>query len=437
MDHKPSVVPFITYRLLLHGAGNCCSSSCTHIECTGKLAIGEVAARVSNEAHGSTKHELMSSGKILRAAPYKELLSSCEEFQDLVRAHHDTAGCESVSRVKLFVVYTMIMFIMSFGVLFRFFCLVELGCGASTSIIDTLLNSLFRAPMLFYDPTPVGRILSQKYYFASAKELIRMNGTIKSALASHLAESIAEALTIRAFGEEDPFFSKNLEFIDANASADFNRFSANEWLIERLELLCVIIPSASPLAITLIQFDASSTERVEQYMHIPSEAPEVIEGNQPMHSWPTVGKVEIHDLKVRYRPNAPLVLRGINCIIEGGYKIGIVGRTGSGKTTLISFLFRLVEPTEGRVIVDDYDICKVGLHDLRLRFGIIPQDATLFSGSVRYNLDPLSKHTDHEIWELREAIQEKEEGLDSLGKKTACLVEVIYRYQQNNSRPGL
>lgn len=195
----------------------------------------------------------MSSGKILRAAPYKELLSSCEEFQDLVRAHHDTAGCKrqmenasnrqyksstveieevktevqhkeslgdqlikkeetetgdtgfkpyiqylkqrkgflyfsssiffhlifivgqliqsywlasklqdySVSRVKLFVVYTMIMFIMSFGVLLRFFCLVELGCGASKSIFEKLFNSLFRAPMLFYDSTPVGRILSR------------------------------------------------------------------------------------------------------------------------------------------------------------------------------------------------------------------------------------------------------------------------------------
>ncbi|ONI07312.1 hypothetical protein PRUPE_5G112700 [Prunus persica] len=540
---------------------------------------------------------MMSSGKILRAAPYKELLASSQEFQDLVNAHNDTAGCgkqkeptrkqnsstqeiekvktevqqtessgdqlikqeeretgdtglkpyiqylkhstgflyfsltsffhlifivgqlvqsywlasklQVLSRVKLFAVYSWITCIMSFSLVLRFFFIVELGCGASKSIFDTLLNSLFRAPMLFYDSTPVGRILSrvstdmnivdlevafklgiyvggtmitysifvvlvsvtwpivfliiptiyvtvllQKYYFASAKELMRMNGTTKSALASYLAESIAGALTIRAFGEQDRFFSKYLDFIDANASADFNRFSASEWLIERLEWLCAIVLSASALAITLIQFDASSSgfigmalsyglslnvflvisvqfqcmlenamisvERVEQYMHIPSEAPEVIEENRPAYNWPTVGKVEIHDLQVRYRPNAPLVLRGINCIIEGGYKIGIVGRTGSGKTTLISVLFRLVEPTEGRVIVDDYDICKIGLHDLRSRLGIIPQDPTLFSGSVRFNLDPLSEHTDQEIWEvlekcqLREAIEEKEEGLDSL-----------------------
>ncbi|KAL3354286.1 hypothetical protein AABB24_018769, partial [Solanum stoloniferum] len=162
-----------------------------------------------------------------------------------------------------------------------------------------------------------------------------------------------------------------------------------------------------------------SIERLEQYMRIPSEESEILQINSPLPCWPTRGKVEIRDLKVRYRPNAPLVLQGISCTFEGGQKIGVVGRTGSGKTTLISALFRLVEPTDGKIIIDECDISTIRLHDLRSRIGIIPQDPTLFTGSVRYNLDPLSKYSDDQIWEvldkcqLREAVQEKEGGLDS------------------------
>ncbi|KAK9665356.1 hypothetical protein RND81_14G107000 [Saponaria officinalis] len=154
-------------------------------------------------------------------------------------------------------------------------------------------------------------------------------------------------------------------------------------------------------------------------MHLPSEAPEVVENNRPTQNWPIFGKVEICDLQIRYREGAPLVLRGISCTFEGGSKIGIVGRTGSGKTTLIGALFRLVEPAQGKIIVDGIDISQIGLHDLRSRFGIIPQDLTLFNGTVRFNLDPLCQHTDEEIWEvlskcqLQESVQGRIQGLDS------------------------
>ncbi|KAK6947877.1 ABC transporter-like, ATP-binding domain [Dillenia turbinata] len=414
----------------------------------------------------------------------------------------------SVSELVLVEVYTIIGCSLGIFLFLRSHWVVILGFKASKAIFSTLLGSLFRAPMSFYDSTPLGRILSrvssdmnivdtevafkltfavgaalnaysmflimsilawpililiipmicltlylQKYYITTATELMRITGTTKSSVASQLSESIAGAMTIRAFREEDRFFSKNLDLIDRNANPFFHSFSANEWLIQRLEILSAIVLSATALAITLLDLGASesgligmtlsyglslnvflassvqvqcqlanmiiSVERLEQYMHIPSEAPEVIEGHRPPPSWPATGKVEICNLKVRYREDAPLVLRGISCIFEGGQKIGIVGRTGSGKTTLISALFRLVEPTEGKIIIDDIDVSTIGLHDLRSNLGIIPQDPTLFAGSVRYNLDPLSEHSDRELWEvldkcqLQEAVQEKEQGLDS------------------------
>nr|WDD38969.1 ABC transporter C family member 3 [Fagopyrum tataricum] len=412
-----------------------------------------------------------------------------------------------VTTAKLIVIYLVLGLAPAVFLLFRSLFMVITGLQSSKSFFSKLLNSLFRAPMAFYDSTPLGRILSrvssdlnmvdldvpnnimmaigssssvtlnlamlifitwqvlffsipmmclafqlQRYYFATAKELMRINGTTKSLVASHLAESLAGAMTIRAFEEENRFYAKNLDLIDTNATPFFHNFSANEWLILRLETLGSFVLASAALFIVLLppgtfspgiigmalSFGLSlnislvmciqnqctvgnniiSVERLNQYMYIPSEAPEVLNENRPSRNWPTAGKVEILDLQVRYRPDSPLVLRGITCTFQGGHKIGIVGRTGSGKTTLIGALFRLVEPAGGKIIVDGIDLCSIGLHDLRSRFGIIPQDPTLFNGTVRFNLDPLSQHTDQEIWEvlgkcqLRESVQAKGHGLD-------------------------
>ncbi|KAL4375617.1 hypothetical protein HN51_009570 [Arachis hypogaea] len=413
-----------------------------------------------------------------------------------------------IKTLKLILVYLLIGVVSIVFMLIRTFLIAALGLLSSKHLFSQLMNSLFRAPMSFYDSTPLGRILSrvsadmsivdldvpfylaytvggttnfysnlavlsfvswqvlfvaiplvfaaiqlQKYYFATAKALMRLNGTTKSFVANHVAETNAGAVTIRAFKEEDRFFKKNLDLIDVNASPFFHSFTSNEWLIQRLETISAVVLSAAALCMVVlppetfpagfigmalsyglslnnslvfsIQFQCTlanyivSVERINQYMYIPSEAPEVIEGNRPPVNWPDAGKVEISNLQIRYRANGPLVLHGITCTFEGGHKIGIVGRTGSGKSTLISALFRLVEPAGGRIVMDGVDISSIGLHDLRSHLGVIPQDPTLFNGTVRYNLDPLSQHSDEEIWEvlgkcqLREAVQEKEKGLDS------------------------
>lgn len=116
-----------------------------------------------------------------------------------------------------------------------------------------------------------------------------------------------------------------------------------------------------------------------------------------------------------------MVLKGISLNIFGGEKIGVVGRTGSGKSTLIQVFFRLVEPSGGRIIIDGIDITTIGLHDLRSRFGIIPQEPVLFEGTVRSNIDPIGMYSDEEIWKSLERCQLKDV-VAAKPEKLNCLV---------------
>ncbi|WJX34200.1 hypothetical protein P8452_22334 [Trifolium repens] len=259
--------------------------------------------------------------------------------------------------------------------------------------MDLIVLTSFTWQVLFVTiPMAYVIVKLQKHYYACAKELMRMNGTTKSSVANHVAKTFAGATTIRAIEEEDqtayavvlasaalclamlPFGTLTSRFIGMALSYGL---SLNGSLIYSIQSQCI-------MANYIV-----SVERIKQYTDIPSEAQE---GSCPLVNWPIVGKVEIRHLQIRYRPNEPLVLHGA--------------------------LFRLVEPAGGKIIVDGIDISSIDLHELRSSFGIIPQDPTLFIGTIRYNLDPLSQHSDQEIWEvlqkcqLRESVKDKG-GLDS------------------------
>uniref|UniRef100_A0A1J3EAZ1 ABC-type xenobiotic transporter n=1 Tax=Noccaea caerulescens TaxID=107243 RepID=A0A1J3EAZ1_NOCCA len=306
---------------------------------------------------------------------------------------------------------------------------------------------------IIFIPVAVACVFYQRYYTPTARELSRMSGVERAPILHHFAESLAGATTIRAFDQRDRFIISNLNLIDRHSRPWFHNIAAMEWLSFRLNLLShfvfafslvllvtlpegVINPSIAGLGVTyglsLNVLQATviwnicnaenkmiSVERILQYSKIPSEAPLVIDDHKLLDNWPNVGSIVFKDLQVRYAEHFPAVLKNITCEFPGGKKIGVVGRTGSGKSTLIQALFRIVEPSQGTIVIDNVDITKIGLHDLRSRLGIIPQDPALFDGTVRVNLDPLAQYTDRLIWEaldkcqLGEVLRAKDEKLDA------------------------
>nr|XP_034602364.1 putative ABC transporter C family member 15 isoform X2 [Setaria viridis] len=288
-------------------------------------------------------------------------------------------------------------------------------------------------------PVMVVSVLYQRYQIPAARELARLNKIQRAPILHHFAESLLGASSIRAYGQKDRFIKANLGLFDSHFRPWFYNFASMEWLSLRLAMLstlvfavCLILlvslpegllnPSIAGLAVTYalnlnyqltsMIWNITSTEnkmisveRILQYSRIPSEAPLLVDYCRPPTSWPQNGTISIRCLEVRYAEHLPSILRSISCTIPGGKKVGIVGRTGSGKSTFIQALFRIVEPREGTIKIDNVDICKIGLHDLRGRLSIIPQDPTMFEGTVRGNLDPLNEYSDQRVWEVLDKCQ--------------------------------
>ncbi|XP_063974574.1 multidrug resistance-associated protein 1 isoform X3 [Diachasmimorpha longicaudata] len=305
------------------------------------------------------------------------------------------------------------------------------------SVIATLVVISISTPAFISIIIPIGVIyyFIQRFYVATSRQLKRLESVSRSPIYSHFGESVTGAPTIRAYGVQDRFIRESENRVDFNQVCYYPSIIANRWLAVRLEMIGNLIILFSALFAVLgrdtlsaglvglsvsyalqitqtlnwlvrmtsdVETNIVAVERIKEYGETPQEAPWEISDKTPPREWPSEGRVEFRDFKVRYREGLDLVLKGISFTVEGGEKIGIVGRTGAGKSSLTLALFRIIEAAEGKIIIDDIDIATLGLHSLRSRLTIIPQDPVLFSGSLRLNLDPFDRHGDEEVWRALE-----------------------------------
>ncbi|KAJ2614997.1 hypothetical protein EV177_001785 [Coemansia sp. RSA 1804] len=270
------------------------------------------------------------------------------------------------------------------------------------------------------------------YYLNAFRELKRLESNSMSPLLSLFGEMIQGATTIRAFGIKHYYIKEAINRITAHNQPFYGVWTANRWLHLYVNVVSATIASTATAFIysNLDWIDAgmagfilsyaivfcddmlwvvrnysdnetnmNAIERIMQYMNIEQEAALDTEPeHRPIASWPTKGDVQIDNLFAEYVPGVP-VLHDVSLSIEHGEKVGIVGRTGSGKTTISLALLRFVEASKGRIMLDGVDISKIGLEDLRRNVTIIPQDPVLFNGSIRFNLDPFDEHSDSFLWE--------------------------------------
>jgi len=380
--------------------------------------------------------------------------------------------------------------------------LAVFGTNASRILLQNAMYRVLRAPMQFFDTTPLGRItnrfakdvdtmdnaltdairmfamtfaniiavfiliiayyyifaavlvpltimfiFSANFYRSSAREMKRHEAVLRSDVFAKFSEIVSGISSIRAYGLEKHFNTVFRRSLDNMDSAYFLTYANQRWLGVRIDaignLMVLVVgilvvtntfhvqPATAGLVLSyilsivqLMQFTIrqlaevenamNATERIQYYAtSLDEEAPLKLKPVDP--SWPPKGEIVFDNVQMRYRDGLPLVLKGFDMRVRSGERIGIVGRTGAGKSSIMSTLFRLVELSGGKIRIDGENIAEVGLQDLRNGLAIIPQDPTLFKGTIRSNLDPFSQHTDLELWAaLRQA------GLiDSTGPQTS------------------
>ncbi|XP_010359503.1 ATP-binding cassette sub-family C member 9 isoform X3 [Rhinopithecus roxellana] len=347
----------------------------------------------------------------------------------------------------------------------RFFDTTPLGLilnrfSADTNIIDQhippTLESLTRSTLLCLSaigmisyatpvflvallPLGIAFYFIQKYFRVASKDLQELDDSTQLPLLCHFSETAEGLTTIRAFRHETRFKQRMLELTDTNNIAYLFLSAANRWLEVRTDYLgaCIVLTASIAsisgssnsglvglgllYALTItnylnwvvrnladLEVQMGAVKKVNSFLTMESENYEgTMDPSQVPEHWPQEGEIKIHDLCVRYENNLKPVLKHVKAYIKPGQKVGICGRTGSGKSSLSLAFFRMVDIFDGKIVIDGIDISKLPLHTLRSRLSIILQDPILFSGSIRFNLDPECKCTDDRLWEALEIAQLK------------------------------
>ncbi|KAK8926917.1 ATP-dependent bile acid permease [Metarhizium anisopliae] len=276
------------------------------------------------------------------------------------------------------------------------------------------------------------------FYLRASRDLKRLESVQRSPLFQQFGETLSGMTTIRAYGDERRFIRDNLAKVNTQSRPFIYLWACNRWLSFRADLLGNLVSFSAGVFIILSlgKIDAgaagislsyamnftenvlwlvrlygmneqnmNSMERVKEYLDLDQEAAAVVEKNRPPESWPDKGNVEFVDYTTRYRDDLDPVLKGITLKINAREKVGIVGRTGAGKSSLALGIFRALEAEKGRIVIDGINIGKIGLRDLRENITIVPQDPTLFMGTIRSNLDPFDQYTDEQVFEALRRVQ--------------------------------
>ncbi|WLF79450.1 hypothetical protein PVL30_003205 [Lodderomyces elongisporus] len=277
-----------------------------------------------------------------------------------------------------------------------------------------------------------GFLFLANFYQGSSREIKRLEATQRSLVYNNFNETLTGMATIKSFGAEQDFIRKNDYFLDKMNEAYYLSIATQRWLCVHLDiitscfaliicLLCITeqfsisasstglllnyvmqlvgVLSLTVRSMTSVENEMNSVERLHEYaFDLPQESAYIIDKAAPPQEWPASGYITFKDVHLRYRSNLPFVLKGLDVNFYPGEKVGICGRTGAGKSSIMSALYRLVEVEQGKIEIDGLDISQMGLFDLRSRLSIIPQDPVLFQGTIRRNLDPFGEYDTYTLW---------------------------------------